>query len=165
MTFQDHLKRMVKIYPSQYVLWHDAVKIRFSFSLPTNEGVLFWKEATSLALLPWKIEQAKSFLTTRTPPPPLRPGPMLKDVFTSVFTSVCNKLERLPPSGLSSLVKRLWVKPWTYPRVEHFTRVDSSRTHKHLTWLDRPAREIYFSLLRTFVYYVRKSFITMAPRG
>ncbi len=40
-------------------------------------------------------------------------------LFCPPFADFRNKLERLSLASISSLVKRLWVRPRAYPRVEH----------------------------------------------
>jgi hypothetical protein len=44
-----------------------------------------------------------------------------------------------------------------------FTQVGSGLANKHLTWLEKLARDKHSSLLQKLVNYDRKSFITLGP--
>ena len=69
-------------------------------------------------------------------------------------------------ASLSILVKCLWVTPGAYHRVEYMNGASlASLTRKQSTRLERLAMNNHFSLLQTFLYYVRKELYNIGPRG
>ncbi len=83
-------------------------------------------------------------------------GVNIKKLFCSKISDYCNKLEHSSLASFSCLV-------WCESPFGCFSQVGSSYSLKHCIRLERVARDKLSNLLRKFIYYGQKSYITLVP--